>query len=673
MSRPLSKAFTKLTWEDLDEWAGERITGRGKSYIKNVQELCVTPDGELVATVRGTEFYSTLVGLSDDDGLFSECTCPYSWGPCKHAVAVILAYLDAYKKKQEIPLAEPEDDRLKELDGELEDEDFDYDEDDGDDDDDDDDNAITIKSRPTQKDMIVQKHLETFSKKELVEIVMSGKNVVPGLRRKLTDNEAFKQGNISKLISSIKSEIKRVSREPAWTNHWNGEGELPDYGPVKKRLKNLLTKGHADAVVELGDFLMERGIDQIEQSNDEGETSMEISSCMEVIFKALKQSALSGHQRILWIIDIYLRDGYGILDDIKDPIESTKATVEDWNQVVDELKKRLDALPKRKPAEKDDCSSRYHRKKMVNWLLVAFKKSKRENEVIGVLENETAEIDCYVSLVDRLIQSGQSEKAKDWAFKGYTATREQAPGIARDLEEILRDLANKEKDYPLAAAYFAFEFFNNPDVHRYTALKTAATKAKVWDDVRKCVLAYLETGDRPDKVSMVFDKKKPKKKSKKAVAVKDIKPWPLPGLPLSIHDKDHRWSHFPDTSTLIDIAIDEKRYNDVLHWYRFSESHGGFGRDYTGDKVAQVVCEKFPNDAIEIWKKLVAKETIHANQAGYQTAGGYLKKIRKVSEKCNKMTEWNVYFASVREANKRRPRMIDVLNKIEGRRTLIVE
>ena len=670
MTTPLSKAFTKLTWEDLDEWAGERITGRGKSYVKNVQELCVSSDGELVATVRGSEFYSTLVGLSDNDELFSECTCPYSWGPCKHAVAVILAYLDAYKKKQDIPFAEPEDDRLKELAGELEDEDFDFD---YDDDFDDEDSVIEIKSKPTQKDMIVQKHLETLSKKELVEIVMGGKNVVPSLRRKLTDNKAFKQGDISKLISSIKSEIKRVSREPAWTNHWNGEGELPDYSPVKKRLKHLLAKGHADAVVELGDFLMERGIGQIEQSNDEGETGMEIASCMKVIFDALNQSSFSSHQRILWIIDMNLRDNYGILDDIKDPLEATKATTDDWSTVVDEMKKRLDALPKRKPDEKDDYSSKYQRKNIVNWLLVALKKSKRESEMIGVLEKETAEIDCYVSLVDRLIQSGQLDKAKDWAFKGYTATIEKAPGIARDLEEILRDLANEEKDYTLAAAYFAFEFFNDPDVQRYKDLRTAATKAKVWDDVRKCVLTYLETGDRPNRANMATDKKKPKKKSKKAVAAKENSSWPLPELPLAIHEKDHRWSHFPDTSTLIDIAIDEKRYNDVLRWYRSSGTHGGFGRDHTGDKVAEAVCDNFPNDSIDIWKKLVAKETVHADQAKYQVAGGYLTKIRKVSEKCNKMAEWNVYFASVREANKRRPRMIDVLKKIEGCRTKIVE
>ena len=46
-------AFSDLTWQDLDEWAGSRVVGRGKSYRRAVADLCTTADGRLLAWVQG--------------------------------------------------------------------------------------------------------------------------------------------------------------------------------------------------------------------------------------------------------------------------------------------------------------------------------------------------------------------------------------------------------------------------------------------------------------------------------------------------------------------------------------------------------------------------------------------------------------------------------------------
>jgi len=34
--------FTDLTWEDLQDWAGDRVVSRGKSYKRQVEDLRVT-------------------------------------------------------------------------------------------------------------------------------------------------------------------------------------------------------------------------------------------------------------------------------------------------------------------------------------------------------------------------------------------------------------------------------------------------------------------------------------------------------------------------------------------------------------------------------------------------------------------------------------------------------
>lgn len=37
----VKSSLMNLTWEDLNEWAGERIVGRGKSYQRRVEDLCM--------------------------------------------------------------------------------------------------------------------------------------------------------------------------------------------------------------------------------------------------------------------------------------------------------------------------------------------------------------------------------------------------------------------------------------------------------------------------------------------------------------------------------------------------------------------------------------------------------------------------------------------------------
>lgn len=109
--------FADLTWQDLEEWAGSRVVSRGKSYSKRVLNLRATPEGGLLATVVGTALYTTQVARDGADVLGSSCTCPYDWGPCMHAVAVILAALDALKRRRLLPVAGPDAENQAEIPG----------------------------------------------------------------------------------------------------------------------------------------------------------------------------------------------------------------------------------------------------------------------------------------------------------------------------------------------------------------------------------------------------------------------------------------------------------------------------------------------------------------------------------------------------------------------------
>lgn len=257
--------------------------------------------------------------------------------------------------------------------------------------------------------------------------------------------------------------------------------------------------------------------------------------------------------------------------------------------------------------------------------------------------------DCYVDLVRRLVQDKKIEEARKWVHKGYAATIEKYPGIASKLEEMLREMALSEKNFSLATAYAAFEFFEHPGLEKYLQLEKISIMAGVWEGVRNHLMVYLEKGVRPKGVT-----------------------WPVPPLELQIRDRTSRWNRFPDTETLIDIAIKEKCHEDALKWYNSRKKTGSFGSDYTGEKVAHAVWKSHPDEALSIWKALVAHEISQAKPKAYQVAGGYLKKMRAVYNHINKPDAWTRYKSELRENNKRRPRMLNVLNSLEGRRTRIV-
>ena len=109
--------FSELTWDDLEEWAGSRILARGRSYARKgaVQELKRDEEGALVAWVSGSDRYATRVSIEGSKDLIGECTCPY-WTTCKHAVAVVVEYLEMAKTGTAIGPVEADDPRVSALD-----------------------------------------------------------------------------------------------------------------------------------------------------------------------------------------------------------------------------------------------------------------------------------------------------------------------------------------------------------------------------------------------------------------------------------------------------------------------------------------------------------------------------------------------------------------------------
>jgi uncharacterized Zn finger protein len=644
MTRKRTKTddFKELTWEDLEEWAGSTIVSRGKSYQRNrhVRGLAKTPGGRLVAWVEGTRTYATRVDF-EDEALSSTCSCPY-WDTCKHGVAVVLDYLDCLKNGVVVPKVTEEDERIRMLEEFSEGEVL-Y----GDEEDDlEDDRRLDRRRSPESLPQSLQAFLKKQTKAQLITLLEDLAGRYPPVRDALLDLIDLSTGDVSVMVKGVREEILEISSEPGWANYWKGERFIPDYSKVKNRLEALLTGGHADEVITLGGELLEAGRGQVETSDDEGETAEEISSCLEVVFRALPHSSLTPVERMLWAVEAELKDEYGLCNGAE-VFWNQKHGVDDWNILAERLMERLKRF---RAAKGEDSFLRdYRRKRLSDWVILALKNAERHDDIISLCEKEAEKTGSYVRLVDFLFEAKRWEEAEQWIHKGIKATQNEWPGIANGLRTTLRQIRESEGDWLGVAALRAEDFFLNPTLESFQELGKAAEKAGIWPAVRTAATNYLETGRLP----------------------KGDSSWPLSATSME-YTLERGQSQFPLCETLVDIAISEKRPDEVVRWYDQHKSQKP-SWSWSGseeDRVAGALVDRYPDRALTVWKQLAEKEIALTKPKAYGVAARYLRKVQRTLKNLGKEKEWQSYLAELRRTNARKRRLLEILDTLSGRRIL---
>jgi uncharacterized Zn finger protein len=588
----------------------------------------VLDTGGLLAWVDGTNRYATQVNI-DEDGLpASICTCPYGYD-CKHGVAVVLEYLEHIKKDRRVPKAKKDDERLLLFDKspwddgveDVEDE-CDYN-----------DEEVNLTKKVRSE---VNAYLNGKTKAQLTELILELAGEFPKVARDLLDRKQLASGSAQSLINRLKREIREISSEPGWRNHWQHEGYTPDYSEIRVKLNTLLKTGHADEVLKLGNELIELGIRQIEESHDEGETAMEIEECMPAIVKALEQSCMAKADKLAWAVDTVLKDDYGIFHTLGEYLDRphTKA---DWNTLADRLLKQLRAM--KHSRDKSDFHRNYVRDRFTNWIVHALKCAGREEEVIPLCETEAQKTGSYTRLVEHLISEERYADAERWIQEGIRKTEKELPGIASDLRHRLKDIRTRQKDWAAVATMQTEEFVRYPSEKTFLECQKASAKTKTWPKVRKHLLTYLEKGELPWKQ----------------------KGWPLGKSNQTDPNTPFRRT-FPMIHVLIDIAILEKKPEQVLFWYdqpQNKQSFSGVG----DDRIAAAIRDYAPERAVSIWKAMAENLINQTKPSAYEQAVGHLHKAETIMKRQKKQSQWDQYIQSLKETHARKRRFIEILNQ----------
>ena len=166
---------------------------------------------------------------------------------------------------------------------------------------------------------------------------------------------------------------------------------------------------------------------------------------------------------------------------------------------------------------------------------------------------------------------------------------------------------------------------------------------------------YLETGELPQTAERVAEKA-------------TVPPWPLPQTGLE-EKVEVRHMDFPMIGTLIDIAIAEKRPDEVIRWYD-RRKRGSAGSGWTWfqeDKIAKAVANAYPDRAVDIWKKLAESQIAQTQPKAYEVAAGFLRNMRHTFRRLGGDCEWLSYLAQLRSANARKKKLLEILDSLTER------
>ena len=626
IKKPERDQFVDLTWNDLEEWAGTRIVYRGKNYQRQgrVSDLAVTENNGLVAWVDGTKRYAVKVSMEESGLPDSFCTCPYMFD-CKHGVAVVIDYLKRIEENRAIPNASRDDTRLAML------EDFDLD-------DDLIDEEVLLSEDMREK---IDRFVKGKTKAQLIEFINEIAELYPEVAQDIADRRQLTSGHIRTQVARLRREIHEIGDEPGWQNYWQGEGYTPDYSGIKKKLETLLEAGYADEVLTLGQELVSTGIRQISESHDEGETEMEVAACMPVIVKALDQSSLDPVEKLSWALNAELEDQFEVCEAFAGYLQRRHPTSA-WSALADRLLARLKDM---KPFNAEHgFSSRFERDRLGDWAIHALDRAGRKDESLMLCKSETPKTGNYERLVGRLISDRQYAEAERWIKEGIRTINNKWPGIAAGLRNQLREIRHQQKNWPAIAALQVEDFIRHPSRQAFIECEKAAHQAQVWAEVREYLLLYLEKGELPWKQ----------------------KNWPLPDSGLeapATRSKDQ----YPMVGELIELAILEKKPDQVLLWYDNLQENKYSWYGVNHDEIAAAIEAHAPDRAVAIWKHKAERLIDQVKPKAYLEAGQYLRKAAMVMVKEDKLKEWKRYLKTLRERHARKVRLLEVLESLEDK------
>lgn len=623
--------YHALRWDDLASWSGLAVLDRGKHYRDRVTEL-TSSESHLLAVVKGGESYLTHVWLGDD-GLRHRCSCPY-WAPCKHAVAVVLVYLDHVRSGKAVPEITPD-----EMEGIIEA------------------HGMSVMPDENPYNPIDPEKIRAALEKMPVEEIIGWAtdiiadqpallgNLPSGLRPEnlRPDNSVISDRQIARLRQEIRITAKERFYHDEWHDPFGDDDDGPDYSSIEQQFRHLMDGGHVETLIDLGEELFTLGSRQVDESDMNQDSLDGLIGCLTVLVEAMQASGRPAPERVIWFWDLQLKDWGDLLGNIPLPARDGEMTRPDWLGVAQAFMGRLASPSGRKEG---DRHQEYNRRKVLDCAVKALVAADEDDRAIELMISELPYCRNHIELVHHLLEKGDCRLAGHWALAGFQQTVDESPGIARKLAEMLQEIARKQEDWPMVAALAAEFFFHAPDTLCYQQVHEACGNSGHWKEVRPALLHFLETGKRP----------------------RPAADWPLPETGLEFPDRS-RPGDFPDYSGLISAALYEEHPDDAVRWYLQAPS----GQASNTDSIARAVRATHPEVSLRIWRDKVESLIAVVKPRAYRDAMRPLEDMRSLMQEIGRDGDYREYVCALRERHRAKRKLMEELDFLERKSRKILD
>lgn len=630
---PSSSPFSNLTWDDLENWVGDRILARAKRYQKNraVEELALIDDDQLLAKVQGSHPYSLYVSIDDEGSLDSQCSCPYRYD-CKHAAAAVIEAVFLLKDCREIPPAESYPSLHQAyLDMTTLDE------------------LAPLKDNAPRGERSLEDYLSSLSRSELKKLTLDLTRKFPDVHHHLLDLQNARAETPASLIKSLRKEI--LYCQDACSEYGNDQETAVSLTRILSQLELLISNQHCDEVLLLNAEL-QNAISTCIEYDHECIHQDDLVEIYNALYQALRQSSRSQADQLAIAIDLSLNDNYTLTDHALSEFLETFDDEPAWKSLAARLLPRLDQATKK--GERD-----YHRDLISGWIIEAYDQSGCTDEATRLCADEAPITNSFQRLVHRLMRLEKWDDALEACLEGIKANQEENryPGITsslrRDLKKIYLQTGQRESEIALTAD----EFFASPNYSNYRDLANACRSKKERDVVKKWMHHFLEYGISPyndDSRSLASD----------------LPAWPFPKPPVTdLPIRRTKTSDAPHHDTLIKIAIAAKKPDQVMKWWtlkKTAKKSFSFFDNASEDSIAHALKDKYPEESLDIWSRRAHRSIDRVTLNGYRDAAPYIKKIKLLLESTQQNERWKSYYEKLCQANRRRPRCIEILQHIEN-------
>ena len=478
--------------------------------------------------------------------------------------------------------------------------------------------AKPVKERPPTWDEVAE-HIWGMEQKDLVALVLESAKKEDGLYRKLAMAAARARGKTS-AASLCRAELADAFHVDGYVDYHEAWGFTRRIGEAIDSLEDLLQSGAASECVNLAEFAFGRLDRTVERMDDsDGGCSILAERLSAIHFAACKAAKPDQGALAQRLFALELSDEWGWWSHAVRTYAQVlgKKGIEAFRRLAE---KEWESLPPLKPGAGRHVFGGSRR--TIQSIMEDLAELDGDTDaLIAIISRDISHSWDFLRIVTVCEKAGRHEEAVEWAERGISAFPDVRDSELSDF--LAADYIKKGRASD-AMGFIWRQFEGNPWLHQYQKLKTFAVKVKAWPEWREKALAFLRADLERRKGA-----------------------------------RQNPWSHKSDASVLVEIFLWEKDLESA--WV---EAQAGGCRDELWLKLANLRDKDHPQDAIEVYQRLVEVYAGRKTKRDYEDAAALVKQIRHLLNTMDRTDDFASYLAQLRLRHKPKRNFMRELSRV---------